>query len=80
MGSIYYIILKIGKNVETALDEMLYGENVNKDSSVVKTAIDYWYYLQVKSIMLLNLMENHLWINVIFGHHQFSILIELELL
>lgn len=40
---VWYIELENGKGVDDAINEMLYDDNVNKDSSIVKKAIDYWY-------------------------------------
>lgn len=39
----YYLALTGGKSVENVLNEMLYDNSVNKDSSTIKQAIDYWY-------------------------------------
>lgn len=39
----YYIDLENGTNVEKALDEMLYDENVNTKDSAIKNVIDLWY-------------------------------------
>ena len=40
---IYYINLAGGKNIENALNEMLYNEAVNTINSDMKTYIDNWY-------------------------------------
>lgn len=40
---IYGVNLKNGKNVETALQEMLYADDVNMKNSTAKAAIDAWY-------------------------------------
>lgn len=39
----YYIIISDGKSIEDALNEMLYNDDVNKNNSNIKQAIDYWY-------------------------------------
>ena len=39
----YYIELSNGKSVEDALNDMLYGDNVNVDNSTIKDTIDTWY-------------------------------------
>ena len=39
----YYIMLKNGKSVDDALNEMLYADDVNKTDSVIKKYIDNWY-------------------------------------
>jgi len=39
----YYIELSGGKNIQTALDEMLNSDNVNNTNSTIKTTIDNWY-------------------------------------
>ncbi len=39
----YYIILNDGKSIENALDEMLYGDDVNTNDSLIKTYIETWY-------------------------------------
>jgi len=39
----YYAILKDGKDIKEALNEMLYNDDVNTNNSTIKTAIDYWY-------------------------------------
>ena len=39
----YYINITNGKSVEDALDEMLSNDNVNQNSSIIKTKIDTWY-------------------------------------
>ncbi|MBP5678988.1 MAG: hypothetical protein J6X28_04095 [Bacilli bacterium] len=38
-----YINLQNGKNIETALNEMLFDSNVNSKNSMIKTGIDAWY-------------------------------------
>ena len=40
---IFYINLTGGKNVEDAINEMLYNNNVNTTNSDIKTYIDNWY-------------------------------------
>lgn len=40
---IHYITLANGKSVNDALDEMMYGNNVNTTNSTIKTMIDNWY-------------------------------------
>ncbi len=42
-ASLSYIVLENGEDVETALNKMLYNEDVNTYDSVVKTGIDLWY-------------------------------------
>lgn len=42
-GSLHYINLTDGKDVETALNEMLLGNDVNQNDSTIKKAIDAWY-------------------------------------
>ena len=42
-GSIKYITLTEGKSVNDALNEMLYGDDVNKNDSTIKAYIDLWY-------------------------------------
>ena len=39
----YYIMLKNGKSVDDALNEMLYADDVNKTDSAIKKYIDNWY-------------------------------------
>ena len=39
----YYINITGGKSVETALNEMLYDDNVNTTNSTIKTGVDAWY-------------------------------------
>jgi len=39
----YYIKLNSGESVQDALDEMLYGDKVNKIDSNIKKAVDYFY-------------------------------------
>ncbi len=39
----YYVLLSNGKTITEALDEMLFGDNVNKYNSSVKGIIDNWY-------------------------------------
>lgn len=40
---VYYIELQDGKNIEDALNEMLFADNVNKTNSTIKDAVDTWY-------------------------------------
>ena len=40
---IYYINLENGKNIETAINEMLYDDEVNTTNSIIKTYLDTWY-------------------------------------
>ena len=39
----YHIDITEGKNVETALNEMLYDDNVNTTNSTIKSGVDAWY-------------------------------------
>ena len=39
----YYIDITEGKNVETALNEMLYNDNVNTTNSIIKSGVDAWF-------------------------------------
>ena len=41
--NIYYLELANGKSVEDALNDMLYGDDVNVDNSTIKDTIDTWY-------------------------------------
>ena len=41
--TIYYINLKNGKDIETAVNDMLYNNNVNKNNSTIKTGVEAWY-------------------------------------
>ena len=41
--SFYYITLKDGKGVSTAINEMLHSDDVNKNDSNVKLIVDEWY-------------------------------------
>jgi hypothetical protein len=45
----YYITLKEGKKVSDALDEMFNGNDVNTNSSTIKTTIDNWYNTNLSS-------------------------------
>ena len=47
-GTLFYITLKDGKSVDDALNEMLYADDVNKDNSTIKNAIDTWYETNLK--------------------------------
>ena len=40
---IYYHVLKNGKSIDDALNEMLWDDNVNTTDSTIKTTIDTWY-------------------------------------
>lgn len=40
---IHYITLTNGKSINDALNEMMYGNNVNTTNSTIKTMIDNWY-------------------------------------
>ncbi|MBR4693751.1 MAG: hypothetical protein IKP07_02965 [Bacilli bacterium] len=39
----YYIYLTNGKNIETAINEMLYDNDVNSTNSIIKTGVEAWY-------------------------------------
>ena len=45
----HYISLTNGKNVEDAIDEMLYADDVNTTNSTIKTYIDNWYQSNLSS-------------------------------
>ena len=47
-GTPFYITLTGGKSVSDALNEMLYADDVNKDNSTIKNAIDTWYEANLK--------------------------------
>ncbi len=40
---IFFLELKDGNNINDALNEMLYADNVNLNNSTIKTTIDTWY-------------------------------------
>ncbi len=40
---LYYINLSDGKDINDAIDEMLYDDSVNTTNSTIKSAIDAWY-------------------------------------
>ena len=40
---IYYIVLKNGNSVESALNSMINNDDVNKDNSIIKTYIEDWF-------------------------------------
>ncbi|MBR1386553.1 MAG: BsaA family SipW-dependent biofilm matrix protein [Bacilli bacterium] len=42
-GSMYYVLLENGKEIDDALNEMLYNDDVNKFNSTIKGNIDAWY-------------------------------------
>ena len=48
-GGPYFIHLTDGKSVEDALYEMLYADDVNKTSSVIKNGIESWYLKYLNS-------------------------------
>lgn len=39
----YYISLNNGKTIDTAINEMLFDENVNNSNSTIKNALENWY-------------------------------------
>lgn len=41
--STWHINIQDGKNVETAIDEMLFNDDVNTKNSSIKSAVDSWY-------------------------------------
>lgn len=57
----YYLELTGGKSVENVIDEMLFNDNVNKDSSTIKQAIDYWY--EHNMISFTKYLEDTVWCN-----------------
>ena len=46
-GSMYYVILENGKEIEDALNEMLYNDDVNEYNSTIKGNIDAWYEMNM---------------------------------
>lgn len=42
-NSLYYVTLSHGKGIEDAINEMLYADDINKNDSTIKKAIDIWY-------------------------------------
>ena len=42
-GGLNYINISDGKSIETAINEMLYDDNVNTNNSPIKTVVDNWY-------------------------------------
>ena len=46
--TIYYITLDNGKGLNEALDDMLFGDNVNTNDSTIKKALDIWYEIYMK--------------------------------
>ena len=38
-----YLIVEDGKKVDTMMNEMLYSNDVNKNNSIAKTEVDYWF-------------------------------------
>ncbi|MBR1385263.1 MAG: hypothetical protein IJ568_00370, partial [Bacilli bacterium] len=45
--TMYYILLENGKEVDDALNEMLYNDDVNKYNSTIKGSIDAWYEMNM---------------------------------
>ncbi len=60
-SSILYIELTGGKSAEDAVKEMLYDDNVNKNDSTIKKAIDYWY--ENNMIDYTGYLEDTIWCN-----------------
>ena len=48
-GLAYYVKLTGGKNINDAMNEMLYTENVNTTNSELKTCVENWYSNQIIS-------------------------------
>lgn len=57
----YYIELSGGKNVNDALNEMLYNDDVNKYDSVIKSVLDSWYEENLASYT--DYLEDTVWCN-----------------
>ncbi len=53
---IVYINLEDGKNIENAVNEMLYNDDVNTKNSTIKSTIDSWYQNNMTSYT--NLLED----------------------
>ena len=60
-SSAYYIRLSDGKTVETALEEMLSSEDVNKYDSTIKGVIDSWY--EANMTKYTDYLEDTVWCN-----------------
>ena len=58
---VIYIKLSNGKDIEDALNEMLYNEEVNTNDSTVKSVIDYWYSNNMT--IYTNYLEDTVWCN-----------------
>ena len=58
---VYYINLHGGESVFNALDKMLYSNDVNKYSSNIKLAIDYWYSKNMTKYT--SYLEDTVWCN-----------------
>ncbi len=56
-----YIKLSDGKNVDDALNEMLYNDDVNKNDSTIKQVLDLWYINNLSSYT--NYLEDTVWCN-----------------
>ena len=60
-GRGYYIELSDGENIENALNNMLYSNNVNTKDSVIKKIIDAWYRQNLNSYT--NMLEDTVYCN-----------------
>jgi len=60
-ASLDYITIANGKSVEDAINEMLYNDDVNKNNSNIKNAIDYWYQQNMTSYT--KYLEDTIWCN-----------------
>lgn len=60
-SQIFYMNLKEGKSIQNALNEMLYNDDVNKNSSIIKTANDYWFSKNMVSYT--SFLEDTVWCN-----------------
>lgn len=56
-----YIQLSNGKNITTAINEMLSNSDVNKNNSAVKESVDYWYSKNMTSYT--PYLEDTVWCN-----------------